>query len=133
MEGVGSLKQASYASSIFWITNTVFKIILLSVKSKVSIILKILMMGMISVSVINYTAAIGGYEGFAAYVGPFLNGAFLSSMYALFLDLPNEFGYRLSKQNTANFMMCEALGEGILGMPIGYSMGIIGPSALFLC
>lgn len=91
------------------------------------------MTGMICVSVINYAAAIGGHEWFAAFIGPFLNGAFLSSMYALFLDLSNEFGYRLSKQNTANFMMCEALGEGILGMPIGYFIGVFGPSALFFC
>lgn len=61
MENVGTLQQASYASSIFWITNTVFKIILLSVKSKVSVILQTLMTGMICVSVINYAAAIGGY------------------------------------------------------------------------
>lgn len=65
---------------------------------------------MICGCVINYIAALGDYEWFAAFVGSFLNGAFLASMYALFLDLPNEFGYKLSKQNTANFMMSSSLG-----------------------
>lgn len=44
---------------------------------------------MICGCLINYFAAICGYEWFAAFIGSFLNGAFLASMYALFLDLPN--------------------------------------------
>jgi hypothetical protein len=59
---------------------------------------------------INLVAAMSGHEWFAAYIGSFLNGMFLASMYALFLALPLQFGYKLSKQNTANFMMCSSLG-----------------------
>lgn len=28
-------------------------------------------------------------------------------------------------------MMCASLGEGVLGMPIGYAMGLFGPGALY--
>ena len=76
-------------------------------------------------------AAVSGHEWFAAYIGSFLNGAFLSSLFALFLALPIEFGYKLSKQNTAHFMMSASLGEGALAMPIGYAMGVFGPWMLF--
>lgn len=81
--------------------------------------------------VINLIAALTVYQWFAAYIGSFLNGAFLSSLFALFLTLPLEFDYKLSKKNTANFMMSASLGEGILAMPIGYAMGLFGPWMLF--
>jgi hypothetical protein len=56
---------------------------------------------------------------------------FLASMFALFLALPLQFGYKLSKKNTANFMMCASLGEGVLAMPIGYAMGLFGANTLY--
>ena len=77
--------------------------------------------------IINLIAALTDHQWFAAYIGSFLNGMFLASLFALYLTLPSEFGYKLSKKNTTNFMMSASLGEGILAMPIGYSMGFYGP------
>lgn len=132
MEGVSNAKEAAFAGEVFWITNTVFRIVLIYVTIKVSTRLKILMIGMIVGCVINYIAAMTNHAWFAAFIGSFLNGMFLASMFALFLTLPVEFGYLLSKKNTANFMMCASLGEGALAMPIGYLMGVFGPSFLYL-
>ena len=132
MEGVSTVTEATFAGSVFWITNTAFRIVLIYVTIKVSLRLKILMIGMIIGCIINFYAAMSGHQWFAAYVGSFLNGMFLASMFALFLALPMEFGYLLSKRNTANFMMCASLGEGALAMPIGYAMGLFGPWMLYL-
>lgn len=110
MEKVATLQQAAIASEVFWVTNTVFRIILIYVTIRVSLRLKILMIGMIVGSTINFIAAMTGYEWFAAFIGSFINGMFLASMFALYLALPLEYGYKLSKQNTANFMMCASLG-----------------------
>jgi|JI10StandDraft_1071094.scaffolds.fasta_scaffold1123670_1 uncharacterized YccA/Bax inhibitor family protein len=110
MEEVANPTQAAYASEVFWVTNTAFRIILLSVTIEVSLRLKYLLIGMIGGCLINLIAAMSGHEWFAAYVGSFINGMFLASMFALFLALPLQFGYKLSKKNTANFMMCASLG-----------------------
>ncbi len=131
MENVATLSGAAFASETFWVTNTVFRIILLYVTIKVSLRLKYLMLGMVVGCIINLIAAMSGHQWFAAFVGSFLNGMFLASMFALYLALPLEYGYKLSKKNTANFMMCASLGEGVLGMPIGYAMGLFGPGALY--
>lgn len=131
MEGVATVQEATYAGSLFWITNTAFRIILIYVTIKVSLRLRILMIGMIAGCTINFIAAMTGHHWFAAYPGSFLNGMFLASMFALFLSLPQEFGYLLTKTNTANFMMCASMGEGALAMPIGYAMGIFGPWTLY--
>ena len=131
MEGVSTVQGATLAGSVFWITNTAFRIILIYVTLKVSLRLKLLMTGMIVGCSINFIAALTGHHWFAAFPGSFLNGMFLASMFALFLTLPNEFGFLLSRHNTANFMMSASLGEGALAMPIGYAMGIFGPSTLY--
>ena len=128
---MANASQAAFASLVFWVTNTVFRILLLFVTIKISLRLKILMICMMGGCTVNMIAAMSGYAWFATFVGSFLNGMFLASMFALFLALPLEFGYKLSRQNTANFMMCASLGEGVLGMPIGYAMGLFGPGALY--
>lgn len=88
MEGIADAQEATYASIVFWTTNTVFRIILLYVGSKVSTRLKVLMTGMVFGCIINLIAALTSHEWFAAYIGSFMNGAFLSSLFALFLTLP---------------------------------------------
>ena len=65
-----------------------------------------------------------------AYGGVISSGIFLSAMYALFMTLAQEYGYELTPNNTANFVMCASIGEGFLVMPIGYAMGIFGYRSL---
>jgi hypothetical protein len=131
LEKVTDLRGGDLASEVFWVSNTLFRFILLYVTFRVSLRLKILLAGMIGGCVVNLVAVMAGHAWFSAFVGSFLNGMFLASMFALFLELPSEFGYRLSKQNTANFMMCASMGEGVLSMPIGYAMGLFGPVTLY--
>ena len=97
MTGVSTVREATFAGSLFWVTNTAFRIILIYVTIKVSLRLRILMVGMILGCIANFIAATSGHEWFAAYPGSFLNGMFLASMFALFLSLPIEYGYLLSK------------------------------------
>ena len=117
---------------MFWISNTLFRIVLLYVKGKISDRLRVLLIGMIGTSVILLLAIIMDYKAFASYGGVILIGMFLASMFALFLTLPGEFGLKVTNSNTANFMMCASMGEGALTMPIGYAMGFFGPYMLFV-
>jgi hypothetical protein len=118
--------------SMFWISNTSFRIILLYVHGRISSRLKVLLAGMIGTSLLMLGFALGGLQYWAAYAGVVLVGAFLASMFALFITLPGEFNFKVTNSNTANFMMCASMGEGALTMPIGYAMGLFGPNMLFV-
>lgn len=87
---------------------------------------------MVGTSLLMLGCALAGMKYFAAYAGVVLVGAFLASMFALFITLPGEFNFKVTNSNTANFMMCASMGEGALTMPIGYAMGLFGPNMLFI-
>ena len=132
VEKLATPEGASILGSMFWVSNTLFRIILLYVQGKISSRLKVLLAGMIGTSLLLLLSALGGMKYFAAYAGVILVGAFLASMFALFITLPSEFNFAVTNSNTANFMMCASMGEGALTMPIGYAMGLFGPNMLFV-
>jgi fucose permease len=132
VEKLTTPEGASILGSMFWVSNTLFRIVLLYVQGKISSRLKVLLAGMIGTSLLMLLCAIGGMKYFAAYAGVIFVGAFLASMFALFITLPGEFNFKVTNSNTANFMMCASMGEGALTMPIGYAMGLFGPNMLFV-
>jgi fucose permease len=128
--GVATAKHASLLASIFWIVNTIARLILLymggTVEQRLRVLLRFLVGSTFIVLVIQWL----GYLAVVAYLGVITSGFFLSAMYALFFSIAQEHGYGLSTTNTANFAMCASLGEGFLVMPIGYAMGLLGYRAL---
>lgn len=129
---IATPEGASILGSLFWISNTTFRIILLYIKGRISDRLKVLLVGMIGTSLFMLGAAMLGREYLAAYGGVLLVGMFLASMFALFITLPGEYKFKVTNSNTANFMMCASMGEGALTMPIGVAMGLFGANMLFV-
>lgn len=85
--GVANAEQASALASIFWIVNTIARIILLYMPGKVadrlSILLKWLVVSTFVVLVIQWT----GHLALVCYAGVISSGFFLSAMYALFFSI----------------------------------------------
>lgn len=88
MEHVATPLQAAFVSEIFWITNTLSRLVLMYLSVKVSSRLKFLSVGMLVSSGLNLIAVSLGHHWFAAYMGSFMNGMFLAGVLALFLALP---------------------------------------------
>lgn len=73
---------------MFWISNTLFRIVLLYVKGKISDRLRVLLIGMVGTSILLVFSVFLDFKSFASYGGVILIGMFLASMFALFLTLP---------------------------------------------
>ena len=123
---VASKAEASSIASIFWIVNTIARLILLywtgPVQYRLRVLFRLLVASTIMVVVLQFLQL----YLIVAYVGAISSALCLSAMYALFFSIAIDYGYGLSPSNTANFAMSASLGEGILVMPIGYAMRFFG-------
>jgi ABC-type maltose transport system permease subunit len=129
---VANESRASSLASIFWIVNTVARLILLYWEGPVQYRLRILLRSLVVSTILIVFLQALGYLQFVSYAGVITSGAALSAMYALFFSIAQDFGYGLSPSNTANFAMSASLGEGLLVMPVGYAMGYFGYKALIV-
>jgi fucose permease len=127
---VADEKAASALASIFWIVNTIARLVLLYMKGTVAERLMLLLQLLVGSTFLVLVIQWMGYLALVAYLGMISSGIFLSAMYALFFSLAQEYGYELSTSSTANLAMSASLGEGFLVMPIGYVMGLLGFKAL---
>lgn len=107
---VADERGSSALASIFWIVNTIARLVLLAMKGTVaerlSILLKLLVLSTFAVLVIQWL----GYLAIVAYAGVISSGIFLSAMYALFFSIAQEYGYELNTSSTANLAMSASLG-----------------------
>lgn len=85
--GVANEEQASALASIFWIVNTIARIVLLYMQGKVAdrllTLLKYLVLSTFIVLVIQWM----GNLALVSYAGVISSGFFLSAMYALFFSI----------------------------------------------
>lgn len=63
---------------------------------------------------------------------PIAAGIFIGGVFGFGISLPVDNGFVPSSQNNANFILANALGEGLLIMPLGYSMSIFGYKAMMV-
>ena len=124
--GIATPDQASSLASIFWIVNTIARLMLLYWEGPVQYRLRVLLRLLIACTLMIVVLQALGFYLFVSYAGVISSGACLSAMYALFFSIAIDYGYGLSPSNTANFAMSASLGEGMLVMPIGYAMGFFG-------
>jgi fucose permease len=130
--GVANEDEASSLASIFWIVNTIARLVLLYWTGPIAYRLKILLRFLVASTLMVVFLQMMGLYLIVSYVGVISSGICLSAMYALFFSIAIDYGYYLSPSNTANFAMSASMGEGLLVMPIGYAMGFFGIEALII-
>ena len=129
---VANEDEASSLASIFWIVNTIARLILIYWDGSVEYRLRILLRILVACTLMVVVLQMMGMYLIVAYAGVISSGMCLSAMYALFFSIAMGYGYGLSPSNTANFAMCASLGEGLLVMPMGYMMQFFGIEALIV-
>lgn len=63
---------------------------------------------------------------------PIAAGILIGGVFGFGITLPVDNGFAPSSQNNANFILANALGEGLLIMPLGYSMSLFGYKAMMV-
>jgi hypothetical protein len=63
---------------------------------------------------------------------PIGTGIFIAGVYGFGIALPVDNGFVTSPQDNANFILGNSFGEGLLIMPLGYSMYLFGFKALIV-
>ena len=84
---VADAKEASSLASIFWITNTIARLVLLYMPGSVSERLNFLLRSLVISTFIVVILQFMGFYYLVSYAGIISSGAILSAMYALFYSL----------------------------------------------
>jgi hypothetical protein len=61
-----------------------------------------------------------------------LYGLSMSAIYPLMMSMASYLKLRLSAKNTLNYVVSGAMGESIIPILLGYSIGLISPNILFV-
>lgn len=124
-------QNATMFSSLFWVSITVFRFILVHAKGTNTMKLLILFgIGLVAsfmslVTMERVSAMAGLYGSAIAY------GLSCSILYAVGLALPQDSGIVLADGQSSNFIMSSAFGEGALAVVAGQLMAMWGPDAMF--
>ncbi len=63
---------------------------------------------------------------------PIASGIFIGGVYGFGIALPVDSGFVPCPEDSASFVLANVLGEGLLIMPMGYSMSIFGYKAMIV-
>jgi hypothetical protein len=63
---------------------------------------------------------------------PITAGIFIGGVFGFCIALPVDSGFIPRSQDNADFILANSLGEGLLIMPLGYSMSLFGFKAMMI-
>ena len=66
------------------------------------------------------------------YVAPITIGIFISGVYGFCLSWVVNNGFAFNPDNNSDFLLCYVIGEGLLIMPMGYTMGWFGYKSMLI-
>ena len=117
--------------ALFWISITIFRIVLAGIPGKVSDKLIFITKVQIITYAISIIMTMLSFTLFAVYWNAVLIGLAYSSVYALIFTLSIEFRQIITRSQAAKIMMFGSLGEGVLCTIYGYFMKFFHPIGLF--
>jgi hypothetical protein len=130
--GVSSLEISTIYSFLFWLTNCICTFVWMyvpgTVNERMGMGLRLAFIAMIVTVFFQYL----GLYRFVCIFAPISSGILISGIFGFGISLPVANGFLSSPQNNANFILSNAFGEGLLIMPMGYSMIFFGYEAFMI-
>ena len=130
--GVSSASESAVYSSLFWSTNSAFRIIWVFLPLSATNKMKIVFLGLLTISTLLTLLQHLELYQLLCITGPLLLGIMTSVLYGLCLTLSIDNGFSSTTSNNANFVLANCIGETLLTGPMGYSMKIFGFQSLIV-
>ena len=131
--GIADTSNAAVYSLYFWLPNTIARLFWsFLARCTVTYRLKIVEITVTITSVLLFVLQYFELYQLVCIIGPIIFGFMLSCVYSFCVTLPIDNGYDNTISNSANFMLANCIGEGLLNAPIGYSMNLFGFKSLMI-
>ena len=130
--GVSNVESASIYSLLFWLPNTILRIVWATLPYSVTNKLKSALAGFLFTSFLFLFIQYAEYYELLCVSSSLTFGLLTSSMYGFYITLPLDNGFALTTSNNANFILANCIGEALLTGPIGYSIKVFGFQSLFI-
>ena len=131
--GIADASSAAVFTLYFWLANTIARLFwtfltMYSVTQR----LKVILMTVTATSILLVLLQSLELYYLVCTIGPVVFGFMVSCVYSFCVALPIDNGFQSTVSNTANFLLANCIGEGLLNAPMGYSMNIFGFQSLMV-
>lgn len=130
--GVADVNSSAIYSLLFWLPNCLARLGWMyvpgSVQQRLGLSLKTVFLAAFVPVILQYLQL---YK-LVCLFAPIASGILIGGVFGFGISLPVDSGFAPSSQSNANFILANALGEGLLIMPLGYSMNVFGYKAMMV-
>lgn len=130
--GIANVESSAFYSMLFWVPNCLGRLLWMYVPGNIEQRLGLALKTVLIVMVFTVFFQYFGWYNLVCIFAPLVTGILIAGVYGFCMALPVDNGFITTPQDNANFILGNALGEGLLIMPLGYSMQIINPNALMI-
>lgn len=130
--GIADVESSALYSMLFWIPNCLGRLLWMYVPGKIEQRLGLALKTVLIVMVFTVFFQYCGWYKLVCIFAPLTTGIFIAGVYGFCMALPVDNGFITTPQDNANFILGNSFGEGLLIMPLGYSMHIFDPNALMI-
>jgi hypothetical protein len=130
--GVADVEGSAFYSLLFWLPNCFGRLVWMYIPGKVERRLGISLKAVLFTVVITVIFQYFEWFYLVCIFAPITSGLLIAGVYGFGIALPVDNGFAPCSQVNANFILANALGEGLLIMPLGFSMNLYGFEFLML-
>lgn len=131
--GIADVESSAFYGMLFWVPNCFGRIIWMyyfgSVRHRLGLSVKIAVL----TAGIILLLQLGGFYQLVCIIGPLIVGTFASGTLGLGMSVAVDEGFNVTPEESSYFILGNAIGDGLLIMPLGYLMQLFGFKSLIVC
>jgi hypothetical protein len=130
--GVSDVKGSTIFSLLFWIPNCLTRPFWIYLPGNVNEKLGYCLKGVFAAAAITLVLQVLELFKMVCFFSSISIGMLISGVFGFGLSLVVKNGFRFCPDNNAMFVLSNALGEGLLIMPMGFTMGLLGYKSMIV-